>query len=710
MSAYKVTGIRKTVGEEPSFPDSAAGRLKKFIYTARYKLVAFDPELHLPEKWEREYWVVSERRGLHWSNLDASIQERHAPPLSYPFIDFARARIRKMVADRPYLQQLDMHVFALRCLERALLLENAVTKSNGADVTQASKAVFDEAEKLLRSKRSESGISTTLSALNALAELLNDERLVLKRFDWARITTVKPCLNYRVGPEADDHRKKKMPTDDVLDACAMAFHIANDPPANVKVTKADILVTSVLALLHSAPIRIEELLGIKANAEFDGIYDGEQAYGLGWYSFKVREWDTKWIPPIIEPAARKAFKNLKELTEGGRRIAKWYEENPDVLYLPEELAHLRRKEYISVGEIMLIMGFFKPVAAWRWARAHKLYSIRAASASKRGPRKVLHFSFKEVEKAVLADLRRRIRGPLLDKRSGVKYSEALFVIPCNLLHANRNDSPCMFMRVTSHALYNHMAGAFKERVWERLKIELPDGRPVSVTSHQFRHYLTTCAIEEGLDPLVMAKWANRTPAQQGNYIHITDRQLATKVHRDGADQLRTVGPLDFQRKAYRRIIGRDEFMQLKTVSLHSSEFGYCSRELVAMPCPRFVQCLICSQHLLVKLPDRIQRVKIGLQRVRGQIRNLITYQRKGTQGEHVDRGMEVLRLRESMLTQVMSIMDDPEVEPGAWFSLTVKNEFSRLDNAILEFAKLDNEQSRRLRAFLPESDKQLLEG
>lgn len=108
------------------------------------------------------------------------------------------------------------------------------------------------------------------------------------------------------------------------------------------------------------------------------IFDGEQAYGLSWFSSKVNQWDTKWIPDIMESVARRAIKNLKELTQEGRKMAKWYEDNPGRLYLPPHLAHLRKKQYITSNELLLLLGGRVLSMAWSWASTkHKLQPIVA---------------------------------------------------------------------------------------------------------------------------------------------------------------------------------------------------------------------------------------------------------------------------------------------------------------------------------------------
>src|SRR5271157_3354338 len=97
--------------------------------------------------------------------------------------------------------------------------------------------------------------------------------------------------------------------------------------------------------------------------------------------------------------------------------------------------------------------------------------------------------------------------PVFDRVSGTPYSKALFVI---LKHQFGHTRPigCMIERVNR----NHVAdgfGASVERgttsLFDRMGFKEPDGTPIFVTTHQFRHLLNTMAQKGGATQFDIAR-------------------------------------------------------------------------------------------------------------------------------------------------------------------------------------------------------------
>lgn len=64
----------------------------------------------------------------------------------------------------------------------------------------------------------------------------------------------------------------------------------------------------------------------------------------------------KWIIPSMVDIVKKVINQIRELTKEARKVAKWYEENPNDLYLPEELEYLRVKNINSEEASLIIFG------------------------------------------------------------------------------------------------------------------------------------------------------------------------------------------------------------------------------------------------------------------------------------------------------------------------------------------------------------------
>lgn len=86
-------------------------------------------------------------------------------------------------------------------------------------------------------------------------ELLNDfmitNRLVAVPARWRNLTQ-RPKDTVRVGPQFDQQRQEKLPSSAALSAVANIFRLATEP--------VDVLVSSIVAILCSAPDRISEVL------------------------------------------------------------------------------------------------------------------------------------------------------------------------------------------------------------------------------------------------------------------------------------------------------------------------------------------------------------------------------------------------------------------------------------------------------------------
>jgi hypothetical protein len=125
-------------------------------------------------------------------------------------------------------------------------------------------------------------------------------------------------------------------------------------------------------------------------------------------------------------------------------MARWYEANSDRLYLPPNLEHLPGVGRLSRHDITALLGFRNHNSVHYFL---KTQGIRMRN----GP-----VSFEAIEHIVLNMLPRGF--PWLSKELGVKYSEALFVVPVNLLDAIKGASPIMFQAVNVAMVNGYLSG------------------------------------------------------------------------------------------------------------------------------------------------------------------------------------------------------------------------------------------------------------
>jgi hypothetical protein len=192
------------------------------------------------------------------------------------------------------------------------------------------------------------------------------------------------------------------------------------------------------------------------------------------------------------------------------------------LYLPPTLEYLRSKELIDGNELSLITGIAdKSRRNW--------YVDRYIVPLQTTPELILRFC--DVEQALLKELPSGF--PIFDKRSGLKFSEALCVVPKNFTHCVRSDSPCLITAVSIHQVNQRLGSAIKHgksSVFSRAGITLPDGSDVSLTTGVFRHTLNTMAQASGLEQVQIALWSGRAdPAQNASYDHVPAEDLLREV-------------------------------------------------------------------------------------------------------------------------------------------------------------------------------------
>jgi len=151
----------------------------------------------------------------------------------------------------------------------------------------------------------------------------------------------------------------------------------------------------------------------------------EDAYGLCWWPAKGANPGVKWVVPSMASVVQEALRKIRRVTEEARCIAKWYEDHPGRLCLAPDVEHLRAQQWLSLADVAEILGFADQSSTNTWCRTAKI----AMSRQNNGKRVLVRFA--DIEKAVLSMLPRGF--PILDDATGLKYSEALFVVRRNEL-------------------------------------------------------------------------------------------------------------------------------------------------------------------------------------------------------------------------------------------------------------------------------------
>jgi len=196
----------------------------------------------------------------------------------------------------------------------------------------------------------------------------------------------------------------------------------------------------------------------------------------------------------------------------------------------------------------------------------------------------------------------------------------------------------------------------------------PDGSPINLSTHQFRHYLNTLAQAGGLSQLDIAKWSGRKDIRQNAaYDHVTPGQMVQKIRDAIGDDSTMFGPL--AELAKKTLIPRDEFARLVVPTAHTTELGYCIHDYTMSPCQQHRDCIHCTDLICVKGDEeKERRLRQQLEEARDLLRRADEATKDGYYGS--DRWLEHHASTVERLSQLCSIIDDPKVPIGAVIQLS----------------------------------------
>lgn len=632
---------------EPKSKLDASANLSAFIDGVRTRLTVFGAGL----RFDNMIWDTGEagrQRGLShriritFCTLD-SRGSAQPKPMAEPFGAFAKAYIRYMQGVRPVSNQ-QFRMSALRAVESAMIESGAM-----ADPVRIDPQVLNRAAQLVKRAFGAAAAYRIGGQIEVLSRFLQEKRLAAVPHGAWRNPLNRPCDRNRVGEEFAAERERKLPTQTVLEAVAIAFRTATNP--------GDVIRICAAAIMCSAPDRVGEVLTLPADCEVRlGRTGKEAAYGLRWWPEKGAAPMVKWIVPGMADIVETAIERIRRHTDEARRIAAWYESHPREIYLPRDMERLRGADFISEADAGELLG----LDASKWARRNGIAA--------RSPNAMRGFDFSEFEAAVVSMLPQHF--PVLDRATGIRHKDALFVAQRNLFRTDRSPSRCMVEPTTQQ----HIGDALGNRVlhghpsiFTRLNLTEPNGDPVEISSHQFRHWLNTLAQQGGLSQLDIAKWSGRKDVRQNRaYDHMPSGEILELVRGAVGDAGQLFGPLsEFRPNAP---MSRDQFAKLEVPTAHTTDFGFCIHDFAMLPCQLHSDCINCAEHVCVKGGyAKEERIRRRLEEARGLLTQAEVAAQEGIHGADRWRAHHTATLRR--LEQLVAILDDPTVPEGSVIQL-----------------------------------------
>lgn len=515
-----------------------------------------------------------------FSTLEAAKAGSTTPGMPEPFASFAKACIVYLHDRRPSTSYAT-RLRALRCLEAAL-------SAHGRDrrPTAVNTDVLDTAVTFAYTDCGDGAAYRTAGQLQIIADLMRDKFIIQMPNRWLHGQKKPRELGSRIDDESMKARRKKLLTPAAIRALAGVFELA--------VGVADNVVTSATALMICAPERVNEVARLSRLCLIEGEGEFAGKLGLRWSGSKGMSDHPKWIPDVMAEVAREAIVRLLQCSSRAHAIAAWYVENPDRIYLAEDVQHLRTREHITLTELSQILWgktAMGRVSAAQWCHANEVpLSIAKRAALVR---------FEDAEKVVLGMLPPSF--PYLPGEGArVRVDEALCLIRKNDLHPDRASYECMFDVLEQGDIGNRLGSRNEsgiKSIFARYGFFEDDGTEIRITSHRFRHYLNTLAQLGGLTDAEIAAWSGRKETKQNDaYNHLSSDQLQAPVR---ATMVKN-GFLTLTAAGQRSLVFRSDFKARGAGAAHTTDFGYCVHDFAAEPCQLYRDCLNCTEQVCVK--------------------------------------------------------------------------------------------------------------
>lgn len=655
----------------PRADKTASENLAAFVDLCRNHLTVFGANLEFgKEKWEITEAVNTRGHGnklfrITFCSLRTAGARRNTTPLLEPYQSFAKSYIRYSQGVRPVDNQ-QQRMTSLRAVEEAL-----IRVTGEANPIRIDQSVLNVAIKLVQETQSPGVAYRVGIEMAHFATFLADNCLVSIPVSWRNPLRRPEDQNIRFGKEYEDRRAEKLPDQEALEALPVAYQKAT--------TVQDVVATSAAGLLITSPDRINEVLMLPVACERQVFAKGEMRYGLEWVGSKGYKDGINWLKGPAIDLAKECIQKLVQVTEPAREIARWYESNPNQVYLPSELSYLRSSENLTDEELLLVVGLTKgpkiKATVNQWCKNNGV-SIQSTNGERRLP-------FKEVEAAIIKMLPPKF--PILDVRTGLKYSEAIFIARKYEMGESKGMIyKCMIEPISINQINNTLGASVehgKGSVFVRLNMKNSNGEYHQLKSHEFRHYLNTLAQIGGASELDIALWSKRKDLKHNaTYDHMSNEKILEKM-RDFAEADTSL-PVALRGSGGKKaLIRRTDFVTQAFPAAHATDFGWCVHDYASLPCQQHRDCINCNEQVCVKgVTDRLENVRKAREISEALLGRHLEEQADRTYG--ASRWVKHEQLTLERLIQLEALLSDPRIPDGAPIRLNIKNQPTLMRTAL----------------------------
>lgn len=520
--------------------------------------------------------------------------------MSEPLIDFAKAVFCQIMREKK-LYEYKRIIYAIQALEFALIEQN-----NPVCVSEINSDTLNLAESYLRSKYKDPwDFAKNLESI--INNIVVKKQINTKIYNWSTtITYTAPARSDRTQKEHTEGSKSKIPHLEEILALAEIHHSSNHIP--------DKIVTCFVALAMFAPSRGSEILSLSIDCITKASQGDIEIMGLKWRPLKGGDPLTKFaVNKEYEELATDAVNYLIEIGKPAREAARWYKDNPNKLYLPPHLEHLRNQS-ITLWEVAKILGkenTIKACHAYRYGFSKPIGWTSDKSRMFVKSPWVNLYSFDEIEHFIISKLPQTF--PIFDGRSQQYWHESLFVLPKNILSPTA-DSLLNVPESMDIDRINKQLGSNPDgrTIFSRNDKKFPNEKPMYVTSHQFRHLLNTLAQAKALSQELIAFWSGRKSVKQNDVYNHLSQEAIIEAFTDLENQVEAIkqtGSLEEKAQAIAKInsISYEEALKIELGSIHITQYGICRHDYSLTPCPKDKDCGNCGEFSVMKGNEKHRR-------------------------------------------------------------------------------------------------------
>lgn len=607
--------------------------------------------------------------------------------LHHSILEFAKAYV-KYQRIKSKLKTQDT-ILSIRAIEQICL-----DRYGEVDLTKLVIADFDLAAENAKENYKASSAYHVGRHLKILLDFLRQLK-ILALPDWKSPIKKPSEKSIVLDAESEEHRASKLPDEDAIFALADIFSRKDS-----ELSDRDIFVTSAVSLLLAAPERASELFFLKHNCIHEEevqtlsksslglIADDsniEKVLGIRWYAQKNYGHDIKYIPSAMIPTVKRAIERLITMSEKPRYLA-YLLETSEKFPRHELCPDVADNKLLSCVEVLRAMGFDESLySTTRNARMAALSFLRVRGI----PSEDYVVSLEDLNKILRSRLPKGFPYVPFSTGNGVriKWSEALFCCFANQFHRDKQTIYSELWMPHIDTLNEDLSPTKKKL---KRKDELSNVQSIfqrwgygdySMSTHQFRHLLNTIANTNGMDSMLLAKWSGRADMKQNRvYDHtsVEDRNFSLiEMQKNEVGTVNTDSTFTFQIATPRTL---QELNTKTTLSMHTTEFGFCTHSYIDEPCLKYRNCLNCTEHVCIKgddekkkrLQDRLRKEKILWAKDKEAVSKNVT-------GAAV--WLEMRELTIQRCEQMIALLDDPNIPDGSPLSLPSSEDVTHLDLA-----------------------------